>query len=193
MNNFVKIEDLYDSQARRNKEKEKLYDTFLTACTNKIKKCASEYKQYTCIYEVPPFKIGHPQYDPLDLKRYIIKRLRLNGFFVREEKGSLLFISWKPEDFNYALYQKYLNYLNSKYDEKINKRLIMASGNGNGNGNGNGSSSYGSKKAGKTVVGADPNDVGLLTYGSQDSMDAIPVNLKQIEKRRLDKKVFFKN
>jgi hypothetical protein len=191
MNNFVKIEDLYDSQARRNKEKEKLYDTFLTACTNKIKKCASEYKQYTCIYEVPPFKIGHPQYDPLDLKRYIIKRLRLNGFFVREEKGSLLFISWKPEDFNYALYQKYLNYLNSKYDEKINKRLIMASGNGNGNGNG--SSSYGSKKAGKTVVGADPNDVGLLTYGSQDSMDAIPVNLKQIEKRRLDKKVFFKN
>jgi len=191
MNNFVKIEDLYDSQARRNKEKEKLYDTFLTACTNKIKKCASEYKQYTCIYEVPPFKIGHPQYDPLDLKSYIIKRLRLNGFFVREEKGSLLFISWKPEDFNYALYQKYLNYLNSKYDEKINKRLIMASGNGNNNGNG--SSSSGSKKAGKTVVGADPNDVGLLTYGSQDSMDAIPVNLKQIEKRRLDKKVFFKN
>jgi hypothetical protein len=75
----------------------------------------------------------------------------------------------------------------------------MASGNGHGHGNGNvhghgnGSSSSGSKKAGKTVVGADPNDVGLLKYGNQDSMDAIPVNLKQLEKRRLDKKVFFKN
>ena len=191
MNNFVKIEDLYDSQARRNKEKEKLYDTFLTACTNKIKKCASDYKQYTCIYEVPPFKIGHPQYDPLDLKRYIIKRLRLNGFFVREEKGSLLFISWKPEDFNYALYQKYLNYLNNKYDDKMNNRLVMAGGSGSGSGSGAGSS--GSRKAGKTVVGADPKDVGLLTYGRQDNMDAVPVNLKQLEKRRLDKKVFFKN
>jgi hypothetical protein len=188
MNNFVKLDDLYDSQARRNKEKEKLYDTFLTACTNKIKKCASEYKQYTCIYEVPPFKIGHPQYDPIDLKRYIIKRLRLNGFFVREEKGSLLFISWKPEDFNYKLYQKYLDYLNSKYDDKMNNRLVMAS---SGNGSGSGSSS--SRKAGKNVVGADPKDVGLLTYGRQESMDAIPVNLKQLEKRRLDKKVFFKN
>lgn len=182
MNNFVKLEELYDSQARRNKEKEKLYDTFLTACTNKIRKCASEYKQYTCVYEVPPFKIGHPQYDPMDLKRYIVKRLRLNGFFVREEKGSLLFISWKPEDFNYSLYQKYLEYLNNKYDEKMNKRLVMASG-----------SSSTSKKAGKNVVGADPKDVGLLTYGRQDNMDAIPVNLKQLEKRRLDKKVFFKN
>ena len=181
MNNFVKLEELYDSQARRNKEKEKLYDTFLTACTNKIRKCASEYKQYTCVYEVPPFKIGHPQYDPMDLKRYIVKRLRLNGFFVREEKGSLLFISWKPEDFNYTLYQKYLEYLNNKYDEKMNKRLVMASG------------SSSSKKAGKNVVGADPKDVGLLTYGRQDNMDAIPVNLKQLEKRRLDKKVFFKN
>ena len=86
MNNFVKLDELYDSQARRNKEKEKLYDTFLTACTNKIKKCASEYKQYTCVYEVPPFKIGHPQYDPLDLKRYIIKRLRLNGFLYVKKK-----------------------------------------------------------------------------------------------------------
>lgn len=181
MNNFVKLEELYDSQARRNKEKEKLYDTFLTACTNKIRKCASEYKQYTCVYEVPPFKIGHPQYDPMDLKRYIVKRLRLNGFFVREEKGSLLFISWKPEDFNYSLYQKYLEYLNNKYDEKMNKRLVMASG------------SSSSKKAGKNVVGADPQDVGLLTYGRQDNMDAVPVNLKQLEKRRLDKKVFFKN
>lgn len=180
MNNFIKLEDLYDSQARRNKEKEKLYDTFLTACTNKIKKCASEYKQYTCLYEVPPFKIGHPQYDPMDLKRYIVKRLRLNGFYVREEKGSLLFISWKPEDFNYSLYQKYLEYLNSKYDEKMNKRLIMAS-------------SSSSKKSGKNVVGANPQDVGLLTYGPQESADAVPVNLKQIEKRRLDKKVFFKN
>lgn len=189
MNNFVKLDDLYDSQARRNKEKEKLYDTFLTACTNKIKKCASEYKQYTCVYEVPPFKIGHPQYDPMDLKRYIIKRLRLNGFYVREEKGGILFISWKPEDFNYVLYQKYLNYLNSKYDEKLNKRLVMAGGSG-ASGSSGGS---GSKKAGKTVVGADPNDVGLLTYGRQDNMDAVPVNLKQLEKRRLDKKVFFKN
>jgi hypothetical protein len=185
MNNFVKLDELYDSQARRNKEKEKLYDTFLTACTNKIKKCASEYKQYTCVYEVPPFKIGHPQYDPIDLKKYIIKKLRLNGFFVREEKGSLLFISWKPEDFNYALYQKYLNYLNSKYDEKMNKRLVMSGGSG--------SSGSGSKKSGKNVVGADPKDVGLLTYGRQESMDAVPVNLKQLEKRRLDKKVFFKN
>lgn len=183
MNNFVKIDDLYDSQARRNKEKEKLYDTFLTACTNKIKKCASEYKQYTCIYEIPPFKIGHPQYDPLDLKNYIVKRLRLNGFYIREEKGGILFISWKPEDFNYVLYQKYLNYLNNKYDEKMNKRLVMASGSG----------SSSSKKAGKNVVGADPKDVGLLTYGRQENMDAIPVNLKQLEKRRLDKKVFFKN
>ena len=181
MDNFVKLEELYDSQARRNKEKEKLYDTFLTACTNKIRKCASEYKQYTCVYEVPPFKIGHPQYDPMDLKRYIVKRLRLNGFFVREEKGSLLFISWKPEDFNYNIYQKYLEYLNNKYDDKMNKRLIMASGSSN------------SKKAGKNVVGADPKDVGLLTYGRQDNMDAVPVNLKQLEKRRLDKKVFFKN
>ena len=116
MNNFVKLEDLYDSQARRNKEKEKLYDTFLTACTNKIKKCASEYKQYTCLYEVPPFKIGHPQYDPLDLKHYIVKKLRLNGFYVKEDKSGVLYISWKPEDFNYSLYQKYLEYLNKKYE-----------------------------------------------------------------------------
>lgn len=176
MNNFIKIEDLYDSQARRNKEKEKLYDTFLTACTNKVKKCASEYKQYTCIYEVPPFKIGHPQYDPIDLKRYIVKRLRLNGFLVREEKGSCLFISWKPEDFNYSIYQKYLDYLNNKYDDKINNRLLSATG------------SSSSKKPGKN-----PQDIGLLTYGPQDSVDAVPVNLKQIEKRRLDKKVLFKN
>jgi len=184
MNNFVKLEDLYDSQARRNKEKEKLYDTFLTACTNKIKKCASEYKQYTCLYEVPPFKIGHPQYDPLDLKHYIVKKLRLNGFYVKEDKSGVLYISWKPEDFNYKLYEKYLEYLNKKYDENMNKRLISASSSSN-----NGTS----KKAGKNVVGANPKDIGLLTYGKEENADIVPVNLKQFEKRRLDKKVFFKN
>ena len=186
MNNFVKLEDLYDSQARRNKEKEKLYDTFLTACTNKIKKCASEYKQYTCLYEVPPFKIGHPQYDPLDLKHYIVKKLRLNGFYVKEDKSGVLYISWKPEDFNYSLYQKYLEYLNKKYDENMNKRLVSASSSSM-------SSNGSSRKPGKSVVGADPKDIGLLTYGKEENADIVPVNLKKLEKRRLDKKVFFKN
>ncbi len=47
MNNFIKLDDLYDAQARRNREKEKLYEDFLTACTNKIKKCASAFTSNT--------------------------------------------------------------------------------------------------------------------------------------------------
>ena len=79
----------------------------------------------------------------------------------------------------------------------MNNRLVMAGGSGSGSGSGaragSGAGSSGSRKAGKNVVGADPKDVGLLTYGLDDHMDAVPVNLKQLEKRRLDKKVFFKN
>lgn len=172
MNNFIKLDDLYDAQARRNREKEKLYEDFLTACTNKIKKCASVYKQYSCLYEIPPFKVGHPQYNALDLKKYIVKKLRLNGFYVREEEGLTIYVSWKPEDFNYEAYHKYLNYLNKKYDKKINQRLIAP---------------YSESVAGssKSKKSNEPNAVGLLTYGSNSVPDAVPVNLKKFQKNKL--------
>lgn len=207
MNNFIKLDDLYDAQARRNREKEKLYDDFLTACTNKIKKCASVYKQYNCIYEIPPFKVGHPQYNALDLKKYIIKKLTLNGFYVREESGLTIYVSWKPEDFNYEAYHKYLNYLNKKYDKKLNQRLITQGsdhlqgvsggrgngsiigsrssggiGSGSGSGSGGGSGGGGSSKNKKSV---ENNTIGLLTYGNKNAPDAVPVNLKQFEKNKL--------
>lgn len=212
MNNFIKLDDLYDAQARRNREKEKLYEDFLTACTNKIKKCASVYKQYNCIYEIPPFKVGHPQYNALDLKKYIIKKLTLNGFYVREESGLTIYVSWKPEDFNYEAYHKYLNYLNKKYDKKLNQRLItqgsdhlqggsvrggMGGGSGSGNGSGSGSGSgsgnggrgSGSGNGGggssKNKKYVENNAIGLLTYGNKNAPDAVPVNLKQFEKNKL--------
>ncbi len=170
MNNFIKLDELYDAQARRSKEKEKLYDGFLTACTNKIKKCAGVYKEYTCFYEVPPFKVGYPQYDVLDLKKYIVKKLSLNGFHVREDRGLVLYISWKPEDFNYELYNKYLNYLKEKQNMKLQKRIIEPSGS--------------SKKKNEEKT------VGLLTYGNND---AVPVNLKEFEKHSIEKRVFKKH
>lgn len=165
MENFIRIEELYDSQARRNREKHKLYETFFTSCTTKIKKSASVFKQYTCTYDIPPFKIGHPQYNPVDLRNYIVKRLRLNGFFVKYDTSNMLFISWKPEDFNYNNYCKYMNYLNNKYDKEMDQKLIDVANS--------------SKKNNK-----DP-DIGLITYGNEINNDIVPVNLKKLEKIRL--------
>ncbi len=67
---------------------------------------------------------------------------------MREEEGLTIYVSWKPEDFNYEAYHRYLNYLNKKYDKKLNQRLIAPSS----------ESAAGSSKSKKSN---EPNTVGL--------------------------------
>lgn len=165
MDNFVKLDDLYASQLSREQEKEKLYSRFLRNCNMKIKKMAKEYKQSTCVYEVPPFEVGTPPYDHKDLTRYICQKLKHNGFAVSIQPNTFytVMISWRPEDFNINAYKRTLNVLESEEKRNFEKRVRNFD----------------------HPTASNDNNTAMIQYNIGKHSDIVPVNMKKFKGNRL--------
>jgi len=89
----LNIKDLYTSAKKTELEKYKLFDSIIKKCHNRIKLNADN-KQTHCFYQIPPFIFGKPLYDIDELKEYVSKSLKLNGFEIKDYPNYYIYINW---------------------------------------------------------------------------------------------------
>ena len=95
----LNIKDLYTSAKKTELEKYKLFDEVLKKCHKKIKLNADN-KKTNCVFQVPPFIFGKPLYDIDELKNFLLKSLKMNGFEIKKLMEYYIYINWnitKPE------------------------------------------------------------------------------------------------
>ena len=51
-----------------------------------------------CMFQIPPYIIGMPLYDPAQCCGYVIQRLKNEGFHVQYGHPNVLFIRWDIRD-----------------------------------------------------------------------------------------------
>ena len=93
---MVKAADLVKEQKERENLKKETYKKIFDRIEKKIT-LASACNAYECNYEIPKFIIGLPLYSIKKCKKFVIKKLKENGFKV-DSQENLIFISWKPND-----------------------------------------------------------------------------------------------
>ena len=90
----LNIHKLYESSRRKELSKFETFDKILKRCHNKITLYA-ENRKTECIYEVPEFIIGVPLYNIEDLKEYLMKSLKKDGFEYMYIDPNWLFVTWE--------------------------------------------------------------------------------------------------
>ena len=89
----LNIKGLYIAAKKTELEKYKLFDSVIKRCHNRIKLTADN-KKTECYYQIPPFIFGKPLYDMDELKEYVMKSLKLNGFALKEYPDYYIYINW---------------------------------------------------------------------------------------------------
>ncbi len=94
---MVKAEDLIKQQKDKDKKKRITYKKVLDRIEKKIV-LASNSNSYNCTYEIPKLIIGLPIYSVDGCTKYVIKKLKKNGFKVDTLSDNNIFISWYPKE-----------------------------------------------------------------------------------------------
>lgn len=89
---MVKANDLIKEQENKHKQKNKIYKKVFSLVEKKIK-LASYYNMCYVYYELPIIIILEPRYNLEECKKYIIKKLKKNGFKIKVMNNNLL-IGW---------------------------------------------------------------------------------------------------
>ena len=93
---MINIDDLHKQKKTKIDSKNKIYETLLLKCHNKIKTTASIIENPNhCFYVVPKYIYGIPIYNLNNCIMYVVKALMNNGFDVFYTSPNLLFISWE--------------------------------------------------------------------------------------------------
>lgn len=88
----------------------RLFDDILRQCHNKIRKHNNQFKRQECFFAPPPFAIGKPPYNYIDLVNYLMASLRKNGLKVEWiPQKNVLYLSWKPVDVNLDQYHSHFS------------------------------------------------------------------------------------
>jgi hypothetical protein len=94
---MVKAKDLIYSQNERSKIK---YNTFSKIYDTIEKKIilASSSNFYSVYYDIPSFIIGCPLYNLDECKKFVINKIKENGFEVDEfDDNNIILIKWFPK------------------------------------------------------------------------------------------------
>lgn len=89
----LNIKELYTASKRTELEKYKLFDSILKKCHNKIK-INADNKNTECYFQIPPFIFGKYLYNIDEVKNYVMKSLKLNGFMIKEYPEYYIYINW---------------------------------------------------------------------------------------------------
>jgi hypothetical protein len=93
---MVKAQDLINAQQEREKIKFKTFLKIYESIEKKIN-LASASNFYQVSYEIPEFIIGFPLYDFIEGKKFVIKKLKKDGFEIKEYDNNIILISWFPK------------------------------------------------------------------------------------------------
>ena len=108
------VENAILIQKKRSEREEKIKLVILELIINKIQ-YYSKLGQLECIYKIPNFLFGYAPYDLSIISKYLIKKLKLDGFYIIKINTEYIYISWditklgkkEPEkiDTNYSAFK----------------------------------------------------------------------------------------
>ena len=93
---MVKAEDLIKQQKEREDRKYVTFDKIYTHVEKKI--ClASNGNYYYTWFQVPEILIGLPSYSHTECQKYVIKKLKKDGFETEFFEPNIILIKWFPK------------------------------------------------------------------------------------------------
>jgi hypothetical protein len=91
---MISVTELQKDQDNRNDIKKKTYEKILVDLTRIVKNRA-QLGQKECFLNVPAFVIGKPLYSVRQATKYVIHKMRHNGFEVYDGGGNEIYVSWR--------------------------------------------------------------------------------------------------
>jgi hypothetical protein len=185
---FLDLDNLQNFYNRTLYNRLRVFQNILISCHNKIKKYTKELKRQECLFDPPRFTIGIPPYNYAELIEYLMTNLRQNGLKVEFlPTRSSLYISWKPDDVNHALYQQ----LKNKFLEPIDTNIFNIRPDGRYNHHDNPKHPHlkiltipaSESKIKKRIDRPQPKHLAHMSYGHTGVHDYVPVNAKALASR----------
>ena len=87
------LERMLDIQKKRSQREDNIKLKVLNTLKDKLQTYAN-FGKLNCIYTVPNFVIGHCLYQLDDMMKYIIKKLKSEGYSVKQLSTQHILISW---------------------------------------------------------------------------------------------------
>ena len=91
---MINVNDLHREHDNRNNLKKKTFEKILEDLSRIIKN-RSQLGQKECFLNIPAFIIGKPLYNIRQATKYVIYKMRKNGFDVYDGGGNEVFVSWR--------------------------------------------------------------------------------------------------
>jgi len=97
---MINIYNLNNVRDQKEINRYQIYRRVLKKCHNRIKTISKKGDSFG-FFVVPEYIYGIPKYDTLNCAKYIVNKLRQNGFKVLYTYPNLIFISWEhiPSEF----------------------------------------------------------------------------------------------
>jgi hypothetical protein len=90
---MVKAEDLIKEQDEKNQTRKKIYKKVYKRIETKIVQ-VNKVNESQYWYEIPEFILGIPLYSFDECKKYIIQKLKKNGFKIEMIKNNVILVDW---------------------------------------------------------------------------------------------------
>ena len=91
---MINVKELKREQDNRNSLKKKTYDKILEDLSRIIKNRA-QLGQKECFLSIPAFVIGKPLYNVRQATKYVMYKMRKNGFEVYDGGSNEIYVSWR--------------------------------------------------------------------------------------------------
>lgn len=91
------VENVLSIQRKRGERMDKLKEKMLQMVKERIQNYAN-FSQTNCIYEIPSFLFGYSPYNLHDMNKYLIKKLKNEGFYIQKISDQYIYISWNIND-----------------------------------------------------------------------------------------------
>jgi hypothetical protein len=91
---MINVNDLHREQENRNSLKKKTYEKIIEDLGRVIRN-RSRLGQKECFLSVPAFVIGKPLYNIRQATKYVIYKMRKNGFEVYDGGSNEIYVSWR--------------------------------------------------------------------------------------------------
>ena len=107
------VENILKKQKKRSIREDQLKEKILLSVKEKINNY-SNFGQTNCIYTVPNFLIGEIPFNIESMNKYLVKKLKAEGFYIIKLSVQFIYISWNIKDINEVIKEK-----SKKKEEKI--------------------------------------------------------------------------
>jgi len=99
------VENILEIQKKRSLREEKLKEKILRSVKEKIQNYAN-FSQTNCIFTIPNFIIGEIPFKLESMNKFLVKKLKNDGFYIVNISLQYIYISWNIKDIQKVLEEK---------------------------------------------------------------------------------------